>query len=112
MTVIQLVLIIFLFFALSRAVLRFRGRQITLGEFILWTGLFLGAILVIVFPDEIAPLANRVGIGRGVDLVIYVSIIVLFYLVFRLYVYLEDLRHEITEIIRLQALKNAKPSRK
>ncbi len=108
MLLIQIILILFLFFALSRVFLRFRGRQIRSVEFVFWTTLFSIAIIGIALPHEISRFANILGIGRGVDLIIYVSITVLFYLVFRLYVYLEDLRHEITELVRLIALKNKK----
>lgn len=106
MIIIQALLIIFLLFALSRVVLRFQGRQIKATEFIFWAILFTTAIVVTAFPSETTKLANALGIGRGVDLVVYASIVTLFYLVFRIYVQLEDLRHEITEVIRKIALHN------
>lgn len=102
---IQILLIVFLIFALSRVILRFRGGQITLGEFLFWGVLFSFAIIGIAFPNETTKLANTLGINRGVDLVIYASIVVLFYLVFRIYVGMENLRHEITELVRKLALK-------
>lgn len=105
MEVIQIVLALFLVFALSRVVLRFRGGQIKPTEFVFWAFLFLTAIIVIVLPDQTTKLANQLGIGRGVDLVVYASIVTLFYLVFRLYVLAEDIRHEITELVRKLALK-------
>lgn len=105
MAIIQIVLTIFLTFALSRVILRFRGGQIKVTEFFFWSLLFLTAILVIVFPEGTTMLANRLGIGRGVDLAVYASIAMLFYLVFRLYVAIEDVRHEITELVRKIALK-------
>lgn len=113
MLIVQILLIIFLSFALSRVVLRFRGRQIKATEFLFWSLLFLTAIVVIVFPVETTALANMLGIGRGVDLVVYASIAMLFYLVFRLYVLLEDVRHEITELVRKIALRQTqgKPSK-
>ncbi len=105
MTIIQLLLLIFLIFAISRVILRFRGGQIKLTEFGFWGALFTTAIVVILYPTETTKLANSLGIGRGVDLVVYASIILLFYLVFRIYVMLEDIRNEITEVVRKFALK-------
>lgn len=105
MEIVQIILTIFLLFALSRVVLRFRSGQIKPTEFLFWAFLFLTAIIVIIFPDETTRLANRLGIGRGVDLIVYASIVTLFYLVFRLYVLAEDIRHEITELVRKLALK-------
>lgn len=103
--IIQIVLLPFLLFALSRVALQFRNKQIKIAEFIFWSALFLGAIFVLIFPNETTRFANLVGIGRGIDLVIYASIITLFYLVFRLYVYVEDLRHEITILVRKISLE-------
>ncbi len=108
MTLIQVTLLLFLLFAVSRVVLRFRSGQIKMGEFVFWTLLFLTAMTVTAFPAETTGLANTLGIGRGVDLIVYLSIVTLFYLVFRVYVLLEDIRHEITEVVRSLALKPKK----
>lgn len=105
MTIIQLLFLPFLLFALSRVFLRFKDKQIKITEFGFWTLLFLTAIVVIVFPNETTNFAKILGIGRGVDLVVYASIITLFYLVFRIYVLMENIRHEITEVVRKIALK-------
>lgn len=105
MTLIQIILLPFLLFALSRVALQFKNKQIKITEFFFWSALFLSATFVLIFPNETTRFANLVGIGRGIDLVVYASIITLFYLVFRLYVYIEDLRHEITLLVRKIALE-------
>lgn len=64
------------------------------------------------FPDQTTKVARFVGINRGVDFIVYVSIATLFYLVFRIYIMLENLRHEMTEIIRKVALENASKKEK
>jgi len=102
---IQIVLDVFLLFALSRVFLRYRGRQIKLTEFIFWSLLFLTAVIGITWPEEMTHLANTLGIGRGADLVLYASVVTLFYLVFRIYVMMEDLRHDITKLVRKVSLK-------
>ncbi|KKU92417.1 MAG: hypothetical protein UY21_C0001G0040 [Microgenomates group bacterium GW2011_GWA1_48_10] len=106
MTLIQLLLSIFLLFALSRVILRFRGGQLSPLEFAFWSILFVAAIFGIFLPEQTSQLAKILGIGRGADLVVYVSIVIIFYLVFRLYIMIENLRHEITEIVRKIALEN------
>jgi hypothetical protein len=109
MPIIQIILVIFLFFALSRVFLRFRERKLSPVEFIFWTVLFLAAIVGVVLPDETTKIARLVGINRGVDFVIYLSIATLFYLVFRIYIMMENIRHEQTEIIRKIAIENQLP---
>lgn len=105
MIFVQVFLILFLLFAVSRVILRFRDRKLHPGEFIFWFLLFLIAIIGVVFPDVTTKVANLLGIGRGSDLIIYASVATLFYLVFRLYIAVEDVRHEITELVRKIALK-------
>ncbi len=52
-------------------------------------------------------LARLFGVGRGVDLVIYISIPILFYLLFLLYLRVEELNRKLTKIVREDAVKNA-----
>lgn len=108
LSITQLVLTIFLAFALSRVYLRFRGGNLSLFGFLFWTFLFGLAIGVVLFPELTGNIARSAGIGRGADAVIYTSIVLIFYLVFRLYVYLQDIRQEITTLIRKLALKELK----
>jgi hypothetical protein len=102
---VQAVLVVFLLFALSRVVLRFKERQIKIGEFLFWSLSFAGAVVVVVLPGETTKLAQLLGVGRGVDLIVYASIVTLFYICFRTYIQLENMRHEITELVRKLALE-------
>ncbi len=105
MSIIQIGLLIFLIFALSRVILRFKSSEVSLTGFIFWFTVFGTAIIFAVFPDLTSIIARGLHVGRGVDTVVYISIALLFYLVFRLYVYLQDIRHEITDIIKKIALR-------
>lgn len=108
---IQFILVVFIIFAASRAVLQFRGGSIRFGALIFWLSIWTVALIAIFYPEETTRLARLAGIGRGVDIVVYLSIAILFYLVFRLHVYLEDLRTEISSLIREVALKEVKKGR-
>ena len=107
-TLTQIFLSIFLFFALSRVFLRLKSGELTTFSFFFWCFVFGTAIILVLFPGLSGKVAATLGIGRGVDVVIYVSIVLLFYLVFRLYIYLEDLKREITQLISNIALKDDK----
>lgn len=76
--------------------------------FIFWTSLFTFAIIAVFFPRLTGELARAAGIGRGVDAVIYASLVLIFYLIFRLHIFIEDLRHEITTLVRKLSLQNSK----
>ncbi len=107
LTAIQLILLFFIVFALSRVVLRLRERVISIQAAVAWSLLWLGAFAGILAPQTTTKIAEYFGVGRGVDVIVYLSLALLFYLVFRIYVMIEDIRHEITEIIRTIALQNA-----
>ncbi|OGG06447.1 hypothetical protein A3D05_04680 [Candidatus Gottesmanbacteria bacterium RIFCSPHIGHO2_02_FULL_40_24] len=107
-TFTQIFLSLFLLFAISRVVIRFREGILPLLGFAFWLAVFGFAIVIVLFPGLTSVLATVVGIGRGADFVIYVSVSLIFFLIFRLYIYLEDIRHDITEIITHLALENKK----
>lgn len=109
---IQLLLLVFVVFAASRAVLRFKGGSIHFGGMLFWLTIWAAALLAIFFPEKTSELARVAGIGRGADIVIYISLALLFYLVFRLHVYLEDLRTQISALIREISLLEAKKGKK
>lgn len=105
MTLTQIILIAFLLFALSRVVLRFQGGSLSKIGFFFWSGIFSFAIITVILPDLSSRFANLLGIGRGVDAIVYTSIALLFYLVFRLHIFIEDLKHQLTTLIKKLALK-------
>lgn len=95
----------FALFALTRVVLRARERRLTWGEMLLWAMVWAAMIVVIFVPEASTSLAGYLGIGRGIDLVMYAAIVLLFYLLFRLYVRMEQIEHEVTLTVREVALK-------
>ena len=101
---IQVLLTVFLLFALSRVFLRFREGKIGLGQFLFWGDLWFLAIFTIFNPGATHYWAQLLGIGRGADVVLYASVIALFYLVFRLHVFIEDIHHDISRLVREMAL--------
>lgn len=105
---VQLILAIFLLFAVSRVYLRFREGTINLGAFLFWIGLWVLALFSIFCPDFTTYWAQLLGIGRGVDVILYISIALLFYLIFRINVMIENLHEEISKVVREVALKEEK----
>ena len=101
---IQLVAIVFLIFAFSRVWLRAREGSVSWGMFLFWTLVWMLVLVAVIRPDLTTQLAKRLGIGRGVDVALYISIVLLFYLNFRSNVMIENLRHEITRLTRIIAL--------
>jgi len=105
---IQVVVVLFALFAFSRALLRFKDRKISAKEFTAWTILWAAAIVVILLPGTTFFFANILGITRGADFVVYVSIIALFYLVFRLYVKIDGVERNLTKLVREISISKGK----
>ena len=103
---IQIIAIIFVIFAYSRAILQFRGKKISLKEFFFWSLVWIAAIIFFLVPGFFSIFSEFFGIKRPVDLIIYVSIIVLFYLIFRMYVKIESMEQDITKVVRNSAINS------
>ena len=108
MNLLEILLLVFALFALSRTILRIRSKEISKGEFLFWTVIWLSIIVASVFPGVVDFISKSVGVGQGTYVVVYVSIIALFYLVFRLYVTVDKQNKSITTLVRELSIKNAK----
>lgn len=108
LTSLQIVLLILIGFFLSRVYLRYRENVISTKTTLFWTIIWILAIIGVTQPGTTTKIASFFSVGRGVDAIIYIALALLFYLVFRIYVMIEDLRREITTIVRTVALKNIK----
>jgi len=107
-TIIQILAVVFVSFVGSRAILRAKDKKISIGELFFWLAIWSGLIFVVFFPNMVSYFARLLGIGRGVDIIVYMSISLLFYMLFRLYVKLEELEREITKLVREHALNKRK----
>ncbi len=92
--------------------LQLKNSNLTFKAFIFWMLIWLAALIGIVNPDLTSRFAKIFGIGRGADIVIYLSIALIFYLIFRLSIFIEDIRHEITRLTREIALLEIKKTKR
>ena len=104
----QVLTLIFVIFVVSRTILRAKDKKISVGELFFWLAVWFGLSFVVFFPKFTSQIALLLGIGRGADVITYVSIGVLFYLIFRLYVKLEDTERKITLLVRDLAFQKNK----
>jgi hypothetical protein len=111
MTIFAAVAILFILFAWTRSLNRFRVGYMSGREFFFWTVIWFSAAMVVMIPNLSDTIARRIGIGRGADVVVYASIIVILYLLFRLYAYIATIEREITRLVRALALSEEKEKR-
>lgn len=112
MQIIQLLIVLFALFALSRTILRFKDKRIKFSELSFWTALWSLVIVLSIVPEIIDPFVYYMGISRPMDFASYLSIILLFYLVFRLYIKQETISQEITKLTRELAFLTASKNRR
>jgi len=105
MNAIQIVLICFAFFAMSRVVLRYRRGGMRMLHLALWLLFWVCVVVVSVHPDTTSLFARWLGVGRGVDIAMYLSILMIFYLLFRSFAKIEDLDRQLTRVVRADALR-------
>ena len=100
MSLIQILIVVFSLFAVTRVLRQFRQGALTIAWMIVWVVFWLVVCGVVLSPQITDTLARFVGVGRGADFMIYISIVALFYLAFRLFVKMEDNERETTRLVR------------
>lgn len=105
MLLIQILLLVFFAFAVIKAIMRWLSRDINLINLVYWIIFWSAAAVIVIWPDATFYLAKILGIGRGADLIVYVSLVIIFFLIFKLMATQEKQRREITEMTRALSLK-------
>ena len=107
MLLIQIFIISFAAFAVWRTMSRFREGALGRAALVSWSVFWVAVAVAVALPQSTSWFASFVGVGRGVDAAIYVSVVVLFYLMFRIFLRLEKIEHDITLVVREMGLTKA-----
>lgn len=99
--IISLLILIIMVFQLKRDMLNFK-------QYLSWSLIWLALLVVTMFIDKFSKLSTFFGVGRFVDLIIYLSIIVLFIYSYSLHIKIEKTNREITKLVRDNAIKGTK----
>jgi hypothetical protein len=88
-------------FVIGQLLFKLAKDKTAIFKFIFW-GIFWGLALVFIWlpTGTLDSIGKFFGVGRGIDLLVYLSIIVLFYSVFRLNNRIDKLEKEITKLVR------------
>jgi hypothetical protein len=97
MTAIQILLIAGL--ALSAIYVYLKFQSVIADAIILL--LFIAAgIIFVLFPQLTTKIANKLGVGRGTDLILYVCIVFFLFVLIRMYARIRKLEQTVTKIVR------------
>lgn len=102
---IQIIALVIMVFGVLRTLMSYRERRISAQWLVFWLLIWVGVGIVAFLPGLAAIVSESLGIGRAIDLVVYASILLLFYLIFRIYLHLESLEHNVTKLVREIAIR-------
>lgn len=89
-----------------------KKKNIPLGFFLLWLFFWFFALFLVNNIPVLTTFSKLVGIGRGVDLAIYLSIIIIYYFIYYLITENYRLKKQITKITRYLAISEFKKEKK
>jgi hypothetical protein len=110
MSIIQIVLVVFALSVVVRTGLRYSAGALSVGELLLWDGLWFAVAIFVTFPWLTQAAARILGVGRGADAVLYFSSVGLSYGFFRMYLRIRRLEQELTAVVRAMALDQVGPA--
>jgi len=103
----QIIALIIIALMLARLYWQKRKNYIGLNEFLFWLIFWVLAALLIIGLKFIDRLVADLGFsGSGIEVLLYLSVALLFYFIFRLRLKLEKIEKDITKIVKNIALKN------
>lgn len=112
---IKILVTIFCLYNTYKLILRLKDSSISLMWFIFWNIIWLLLLVLVWIPYTADLLTTSLGLGgKGIDLIVYLVVLVLVYGVFRITVKLEHLEYEITLLTRqkiLDELQNEDPKK-
>ncbi len=105
MSLIQIILLVLIVLAILYFYLRYKTRSIGFRPFLMMLAFWIIAGVLVALPESTSRVAEILGVGRGVDVVFYFSLVLVFYLIFRIIVRIEKIEQNITKIVSKLALK-------
>ena len=108
--IIRILVWIFGFWFLASIFSKFRKKQLPFIWFTFWSFIWAGLIFIISMPqvaDELAPFFG-LGTGRGIELFLFLAILIILFLVFRIFLRMLQIESQISKIISHLAIAEEK----
>lgn len=87
-------------------VLRYMKGKNSLATIVLWTIFWIIVSIFALFPDLSTSFASAFGITRGLDFVIILVFVILFYTVLKLYFIVDEMQNDLNKIVKEVAIQN------
>lgn len=90
------------------ALLHFKRKELTLQEMVIWAIVWMGLILIVLFPDVMRTFSRTFLFTRLFDLVVIGGLVLCVTMVTKAYFSVRKLEKMVEELLRQDALKNIK----
>jgi len=108
----QILALIVVVFMLARLLWQRSKKQVSSGEFVFWLIFWVLVGIAVVTLKWIDEFVRDLGFsGSGIEFLLYVAVVLLFYLVFKVRLRLERIEKQITKLVRSIALKDSEGKR-
>lgn len=97
---ITIILSLIAIFMIIKVSLNYIKKEIYFGEFFLWICTWSVLLLLAIMPGISTFFAEYVGLTRGTDLVLILSVILLFYINYGLHKRIDELQKDLTKLVR------------
>lgn len=84
----------------SYTVYAFYKRQLMIPGFLLWMSIWVGLFTFLLRPALLSVVSDLFGVDRAIDVIVYVSIMALFYMTYKNYQLSLKQSSEITKLVR------------
>ncbi len=102
----QIIALLILVFFVLKLTIQWRKKTININEFVFWLIFWLIASLLIIFIKPIDQLVINMGFSSsGINLIFYVAVLFLFYLIFKMRLKMVKMEKDITDLSRELTLK-------
>lgn len=102
--VIQILITLIAIIVALKAITQFRRHVLAGAPMIAWIIFWITITILVWLPDMTDRIAALLQVGRGADAIMYISLIAIFYLLFRIFVRLEKTEQLVTLLARAIAL--------
>ncbi len=105
MLIFQIIASVFILFAMQRILTRYKQARVPKSEVLIWLLFWFFVAIAVWWPRGTDLIANALGISRGYELVVAVSLALLFFMVFKLFTHVHQLHAQMTDLVRKLAIQ-------
>ena len=109
---VQIIAVLFAFFMVYVSFLHWKRKDINGGEIYFWVILWIGFILISLFPNILQSATKLLFFARVMDLLMLIGFMILAFLGFQNHISNRKMERKIEELVRHEAIRSSKDKKK